>query len=149
MVSRGSVIGIDVGWSIRSRTSAFCKIRWNEDNVEFYTECFSADRTEQISVFKKYSGEKIEAAAFDGPIRRDLHEIGEYRSAEKALTVHPIRSLIGKPGQSNSKNGRILNQYTNMYAKDVIDCFHCHIQNMSRRYMKKRLLRLFLQRFWV
>ena len=59
------------------------------------------------------------AAAFDGPFRRDLDEIGVYRAADRVLTVR-LAPHIGKPGQSNSPNGRKLNGAANAFVRAAL-----------------------------
>ena len=59
------------------------------------------------------------AVAIDGPLRRGFEPIGRYRSAERILSRGKLAKRIGKPGQSNSPNGRELNTQANLAAKTV------------------------------
>jgi len=65
------------------------------------------------------AGQSIACAAFDGPLRSDLNEIGVYRIAELMLT-RQLRPFIGKPGQSSSPVGKLLNHHANECAKAVL-----------------------------
>ncbi len=68
---------------------------------------------------------RLEAAAFDGPLRRELDVIGRYRAAERMLTRR-LTKLIGKPGQSNAPVGTALNAAANDCARIV--CQNCAVQ---------------------
>jgi hypothetical protein len=59
------------------------------------------------------------AVALDGPFRRDLDQIGVYRACERVLAVR-LAPHIGKPGQSNSPNGRKLNDAANAFVKAAL-----------------------------
>lgn len=65
------------------------------------------------------AGREIVAAAFDGPIRRGFDAIDRYRTAERMLT-RGLRPLIGKPGQSSSPVGRLLNKHANECVRHVV-----------------------------
>ncbi len=61
----------------------------------------------------------LHSASLDGPLRRGLDVIGEYRVAERMLTKR-LQPLIGKPGQSNSPVGRQLNHHANACARMLL-----------------------------
>ena len=52
-------------------------------------------------------------------MRRGFELIGRYRSAERILSRGELAKRIGKPGQSNTPNGRKLNEQANLAAKAV------------------------------
>ncbi len=55
---------------------------------------------------------RLEAAAFDGPLRAGLDVVGRYRLAERMLTRR-LGRRIGKPGQANAPVGKSLNAAAN------------------------------------
>ncbi len=114
------VLGLDVGWSTVRRSSAACLLSWDAAQVEARIVRFTAHPAEYRPVLRDLiGGRRLAAAAFDGPLRGDLAEIGLYRTAERLMTVGLARH-IGKPGQCNSPNGRLLNRAANAYAGDVL-----------------------------
>lgn len=118
---RGSVLGVDVGYSTNRKSSAICRIDWTENTCSWALARFRAVEPERSSTIAQVSGDSpIEAAAFDGPLRGGLDHIGRYRLAECVLTKG-FQPLIGKPGQSNSPVGRSLNEAANKCASAVIN----------------------------
>ena len=125
LLSRGSVLGIDVGCSPTSRTSAVCRLDWNETTVSWTIERFRAAEPERADTISRVAGSAfLNAVAFDGPLRRGLDIIGRYRAAERLLTRR-FQPLIGKPGQSSAPVGRLLNAHANACADAVLKV--CHI----------------------
>ena len=109
----GSIIGIDVGYSPKQRSSAICRIDWSGSKVEWEIARFRASEPErEKAITRMAAGRWIAAAAFDGPIRRGFDIIARYRTAERMLTRR-IGSLIGKPGQSSAPVGKSLNHHAN------------------------------------
>src|SRR4051794_36937010 len=98
----GSVLGIDIGCSPTRRSSAICRLNWDQSNVVWSIERFRAIEPERQETIARVAGNAtISAAAFDGPLRRELDVIGRYRTAERMLTRR-LRPFIGKPGQSSA-----------------------------------------------
>ena len=115
----GSVLGLDVGFSTTRRSSAVCRIDWDEAHIGWKTERFRALPAEQESTLVAVAGGKIlEAAAFDGPLRAGLDVIGVYRVADRMLTRR-LGARIGKPGQTNAPVGKRLNAAANDLARLV------------------------------
>jgi hypothetical protein len=109
MRDSGSVIGVDVGYSETRRSSAVCRLDWDDESVNWEIQRFRALPEEQKAVISSIGGQHVlEAAAFDGPLRRGFDPIGRYRTAERMLTRR-LR-LIGKPGQANVPVGMKLNE---------------------------------------
>ena len=120
IVSEGAVIGIDVGWSPTRRSSAICLFSWTTSTVSWKIARFRAAEPErEAAIADIVGGRHIVAAAFDGPIRRGFDIIGRYRTAERMLTRR-LRPLIGKPGQSSSPVGRLLNHHANECVRHVV-----------------------------
>lgn len=113
----GAVLGIDVGWSKKRRSSAACLLEWTEHSLTMQLCRFTAQPCDVCnSLAKLVASHSCLAAAIDGPLARGFEEIGRYRTAERMLT-RAFRTTIGKPGQSNSPNGILLNGVANQAAK--------------------------------
>lgn len=124
--ARGSVLGIDVGFSPTKKSSAVCRLDWDEGSVEWSIERFRAVEPERTRTIMKVAGTvPLSAAAFDGPLRRGLDVIGRYRTAERMLTRR-LQPLIGKPGQSSAPVGKLLNAHANDCARTVLDSCNLH-----------------------
>jgi hypothetical protein len=119
--SSGSVLGVDVGWSTARRSSAVCRLDWDQASVRWSIARFRALDPERAHIIARIAGDaRLLAAAFDGPLRRGLDVIGKYRAAELMLTRR-LQPLIGKPGQASSPTGRMLNAHANHCASIVLD----------------------------
>lgn len=117
----GAVVGIDVGSSPTRRSSAVCVLEWTADHLCWTINRFRALPEERDAVISETIGERaVLAAAFDGPFRGALDEIGMYRTAERVLTLRAFRERIGKPGQSSTPVGRALNSATNACVRSVL-----------------------------
>ena len=115
----GSVLGIDVGWSTSKKTSAVCRLSWNEQDIKWDIRRYTAKSPDREQAIEYVAGNKeLLAVAIDGPLCPGFDEIGEYRSAERILSKGNIK-CIGKPGQSNSPNGKRLNEQANISANIV------------------------------
>lgn len=117
--SSGAVIGVDVGFSPTRRSSAVCRLDWNETYISMSVERFRAIEPERTNALGRACDRPLLAAAFDGPLRGDLQVIGRYRAAERMLT-RQLGRVIGKPGQSSAPVGKDLNLHANECAKAVI-----------------------------
>lgn len=112
----GAVLGGDVGWSLSRDTSAACYLAFDRVGASIETIRFTADPAHLTGSLSVLIGHRhLLAAAFDGPFRRNLDQIGVYRACESVLTVR-FCSHIGKPGQSSLPNGRKLNSATNAFV---------------------------------
>lgn len=115
------VLGLDVGWSTVRRSSAACLLGWNADAVRVaFVRFTAAAESFRPALTELIGGRSLSAVALDGPLRGDLAEIGRYRAAEMLMTRGLARH-IGKPGQSNSPNGIILNRAANAFAHALLD----------------------------
>lgn len=120
--SSGQVLGIDVGWSELTDTTGACLLRWTESRVSFDVYHIPTDYEARKQALRELVGNHIfNAVALDGPLRLGLDRIDEYRLAELLLTRRFSNLGFGKPGQSSSPNGIMLNEHANQYAKSVIE----------------------------
>lgn len=95
-------------------------LRWTDTTIAWTIERFRAVEPEREQVIAALAaGGPTRVAAFDGPLRRGFDIIGRYRSAERMLTRR-LQPLIGKPGQSNSPVGRMLNLHANACLAHVL-----------------------------
>jgi hypothetical protein len=97
-----------------------CRFDWNAEEVSWVIERFRAVEPERSQALRRVANRPIIAAAFDGPLRSDLEEIGRYRMAEQLLT-RGLRQFVGKPGQASTPIGRLLNSHANFCAKVILD----------------------------
>lgn len=117
----GVVLGVDVGWSEKKKTTGICALRWNELAIQLSIERVGKDAEHlQRDVIAVLDNKPALAAAVDGPLRRSLDEIGVYRDAEMLLT-RGFQRFIGKPGQASSPNGKKLNKAANAVAESLIN----------------------------
>ena len=127
-IAKGNVLGIDVGWSKRRRSSAVCRLSWNKDSIDWKVRRYSASDDDRCKTIDDVAGtNKLHAVAIDGPLRRNFDLIGQYRSAERVLSRGELARQIGKPGQSSSPNGKRLNEQANLAAKAVKRL--CNVEN--------------------
>ncbi len=116
----GAVLGIDVGFSPKRRSSAACCLKWSADQISWEIERFRADEADRMRAIALVAGDvSLTAAAFDGPLRRGFDVIGRYRSAEMMLTRR-LQPKIGKPGQSSAPVGKMFNSTANDCVLDVM-----------------------------
>jgi hypothetical protein len=131
--SSGSVLGIDVGWSLTQRSSAICRLDWTADEIVWTAQHFNGQPDiRKQAVIASAGPSQLLAVAFDGPLRGDLTVIDRYRAAERILSAPPIASRISQPGSSRSPVGRLLNHHTNEFARlvlahaDIAEAKHKH-----------------------
>ena len=115
----GSVLGVDVGYSAKNRSSAVCRLDWNATEIKLTIDRFRALEPERFDVLSAVADRRLIVAAFDGPLRSDLKVIGKFRLAEKLLTLR-LRPFIGKPGQASAPVGKQLNAAANECAEIVL-----------------------------
>ena len=116
----GAVLGVDVGFSPTRRSSAVCRLDWNERRIIWTLQRFRAQPHAQEAAILAVAGSgRLEAAALDGPLRSGLDVVGHYRVAERMLTRR-LGARIGKPGQSSTPVGKKLNTAANDCAGVVL-----------------------------
>ena len=118
----GAVLGVDVGFSPMRRSSAVCRLDWSEHQITWTLQRFRALPDERHATILAVAGSgsgRLEAAAFDGPLRPGFDVIGRYRVAERMLTRR-LGVRIGKPGQASTPVGKKLNAAANDCAGVVL-----------------------------
>jgi predicted RNase H-like nuclease len=117
----GAVLGVDVGWSATDDTTGACVIRWDEPRVHVRALRIPSNESVRRDLLESETkNHAILCAALDGPLRRGFDKIGEYRLAERLLTRRFSNLGVGKPGQSNSGNGLLLNEHANRIASNLL-----------------------------
>ena len=115
----GSVLGVDVGYSPKRRSSAVCRLSWQDGSLAWSISRFRHIEPEwREALAASVADTRLLCAAFDGPLRCGFDEIGRYRRAEQMLT-RELGRKIGKPGQSSTPVGRRLNGAANLYARSI------------------------------
>src|SRR4051794_24295390 len=109
----GAVLGVDVGFSERKRSSAVCRLDWDRRPIDWAVCRFRALPGEREDAIAAVAGScRLEAAAFDGPLRAGFDVVGRYRLAERMLTQR-LGAKIGKPDQASASVGKKLNAAAN------------------------------------
>lgn len=117
----GTVLGVDVGFSLKRNSTCFCRLSWNPTSYELAFESATggeASRTKALCTLIT-PGLIIAAIALDGPLTRDLRVVTHYRAAE-ALLSRGVFQRRGKPGQTSSPTGQKLHQSTTDLAKQTL-----------------------------
>ena len=132
MNARGSVLGIDVGWSEKRKSSAICRLSWNISEVKWEIGRFRALDSERESTIKRVVNDhKLLAVAIDGPLCPGFCEVDRYRGAERLLSRGELLKRIGKPGQSSSPNGKKLNAQAN--KSSIALKKHCRVRKANHK----------------
>ena len=121
MLETGAVLGIDVGFSDRSPSTAFCLLRWDDTAVRLRlirTKASTADRRRALDDLLAVELPPL-TVALDGPLARGLGRVRHYRSAE-ALLSQGVFQKRGKPGQTSSPTGLLLHEHATLLAKLVL-----------------------------
>ncbi len=114
------MLGVDIGYSPVRKSGAVCRLFWDETRLDWRCLRFRYNADERRAALAKIAGDNRHlAAAFDGPFRAGLDEIGLYRSAERLLTLG-VAKAIGKPGPCHTPSGRLLNRATNEAIADLL-----------------------------
>lgn len=124
----GRVLGIDVGYSPKRRTTAFCSLSWTKDHVGWSDFSATSDpicRERALLGVKGSDESQFISVAIDGPLRPHLQECCEYRTAERLLSRGAFQKR-GKPGQTNAASGPQLHKHATLLAKMVLQ--HCELE---------------------
>lgn len=113
MQAATAVLGWDIGWSLKSRSSGLCCLSWEGGELRKSIRRCTASLEDQKQTLQSVIGNQtISVAALDGPLRSGLSikdsADANYRDCERSLTRRFQK--IGKPGQSSSPNGKRLHK---------------------------------------
>ena len=118
----GSVLGIDVGWSLKRASSGICRLDWDGVHISWTARHFTGQPEARRGALREVAGDRpLLAVGLDGPLRGDLAVIDRYRHAERVLSQNGIASRISQPGSSRSPVGRLLNHHTNEFARLLVE----------------------------
>ncbi len=132
MNTRGSVLGIDVGWSKNKRSSAVCRLFWDAWEVKWQIQRFRAiDLDREDTIRHVVDNRMLLAVAIDGPLRPEFREVDRYRGAERLLNRGELPKRVGHPGPSSSSNGKDLNAQANKCATFLKK--HCRIRKAKHK----------------
>jgi hypothetical protein len=111
------VLGIDVGFSEKRRTTCFCLLRWERDVATLTFRTTTSDPAKRRAALSDLLSDnrRVEAVAVDGPLGPSLCALTEYRSAEALLSQGAMQKR-GKPGQTSSPTGQLLHQHATALA---------------------------------
>ncbi len=118
----GVVLGIDVGFSNRARTTCFCTLEWNQSVAAFQFRLTNSDAdARRRAVVELVGTRELLGVAVDGPLTRGLRLVTHYRSAE-ALLSRGVLQKRGKPGQTSAPVGQKLHAHATQLAKVTLEC---------------------------
>lgn len=148
MRATGQVLGIDVGFSTRSRTTCFCLLRWDADTARFEFRRTTSDAQERRVALAGLlqANRKVEAVAVDGPLGPGLAGLTEYRSAEAFLSQGRMQKR-GKPGQTSSPIGQSLHLHATDLATLVLDLADVSDASHAEAIHGKRIVEAFPNTF--
>ena len=118
----GSVLGIDVGYSARRKTTGFCGLMWDARTVRWQCENAGVDERDRLATLRRVLDEReaeLSAVAIDGPLLPRLDSTPRYRCAESLLSRGAF-SRRGKPGPTNGARGRDLHTHATRLANFVL-----------------------------
>src|SRR5438128_9103520 len=118
----GSVLGIDVGYSARRKTTGFCALSWDARTVRWRCENAGVDERNRHDTLRRVlpaAQRQLLAVAIDGPLLPRLHSTPRYRCAESLLSRGAFGKR-GKPGPTNGGSGRDLHAHATRLAHFVL-----------------------------
>jgi predicted nuclease with RNAse H fold len=116
----GAVLGIDVGFSSKGRTTCITLLKWDNATAEFTSCRTGSDDASRAQVIAKLVGNRhLHAVALDGPLTRGLELVPHYRAAEAVLSRGALQKR-GKPGQTSAPTGQQLHAHATRLAHTVL-----------------------------
>lgn len=120
-IESGAVLGIDVGYSSKKRSTGLCILHWGPHTLGFrFERTKTPEFARRQAIRELVGGMSLLGAAIDGPLALDLREVQNYRAAEAVLS-QGVMQKRGKPGSTNSPTGRQLHQHANQLARLVLE----------------------------
>jgi hypothetical protein len=91
----GAVLGLDVGYSPLSKSSAVCRLTWDARGVSWTLRRFRFREDEWLDAIRAVASETVLlAAAFDGPLRRGLLPGRAVATGWASVTNHDDRAAL-------------------------------------------------------
>src|SRR5712691_8877806 len=118
----GSVLGIDVGYSARRKTTGFCALSWDARTVRWRCENADVDTRNRHDTLRRLlpaAQRQLLAVAIDGPLLPGLHSTPRYRCAESLLSRGAFGKR-GKPGPTNGARGKDLHKHATRLANLIL-----------------------------
>src|SRR2546425_910482 len=118
----GSVLGIDVGYSARRKTTGLCGLSWDRRTVRWACHNAGLDELDRRDALRRVLPDReveLSAVAIDGPLLPRLDPTPRYRCAESLLSRGAFAHR-GKPGPTNGGSGRDLHAHATWLAKFVL-----------------------------
>lgn len=146
---RGSVAGLDVGYSESTASTGLCVLTWNESSVTW--TCSNArsddqDRQQKLLALAPVD-KRVAAAAVDGPLVPGLKLHSRYRACEAILSCGVLQGR-GKPGPTNGGSGPRLHQEARRLGGFALDQLEVgmanHVCSIHERAIVEAFPNLFL-----
>lgn len=117
----GRVLGVDVGFAVKARTTCFCSLEWTQSiaALKFALATSNPDKRRQALRELSLTG-PVSGVALDGPLTRTLRLVSHYRAAE-AILSRGVLQKRGKPGQTSSPTGQQLHQHATALARLALE----------------------------
>lgn len=139
IATAGTVLGIDVGYSLTRKTTGFCALAWDESMIGWRCANAGSDEAGRLNSLAQVlpNGQRrVLAVGLDGPLRPELAEdITQYRSAESWLSGGSFQKR-GKPGQTNAGSGRQLHQEATKLAHFALEQLEVEIATTPLVHMR-------------
>lgn len=118
----GAVLGIDVGYSERKRSTGFCVLSWDAEKILVRLQRTTSDAQRRRAALADLLPYELPllAVAIDGPLAHGFELIRHYRTAD-ALFAHGVFQKRGKAGQTSSPVGQRLHQHATLLAHMVME----------------------------
>ncbi|MEO8340640.1 MAG: hypothetical protein ABI604_13140 [Nitrospirota bacterium] len=113
----GAVLGIDVGYFAKRRSTCFCLLEWSNTSIAVSFALVTADPTSRRAALSRLMGanRSLLAVGVDGPLVPGLRRATHYRAAEALLSQGCLQKR-GKPGQTSSPVGQPLHDHATQLA---------------------------------
>lgn len=118
--ARGSVLGIDVGFSAKRKTTCLCLLEWDAERASLTFRVIGSQAAERRGALRELvGGRAVDGVAIDGPLTRGLAHARHYRAAEALLSRGALQKR-GKPGQTSAPTGQLLHAHATSLAKQTL-----------------------------
>ena len=119
----GTVLGIDVGWSLRGATTGLCVLRWRDGVVTWRLTRAPHDKGRRRAAIGALLADlpgEVAAVAVDGPLRPDLECRCRYRVCDALLSRGTFQRR-GKAAPTNCPSGFRLHQEASLLAELALE----------------------------